>query len=191
MPALDTGPSTVCERLLDDAAMIARVNRGDQDAACALVARLRPTVLKCVRRRLPRWASEEDLVQTAFGKIFSKLDQFNPMLGEFGGWTSRIMTNECILIIRKNQKKMITQELSNDLPVFYREESALDKISREDIMKIIQKLPTGYRIIFNMYVFEGYSHKEIAEQLEISEGTSKSQLFKARKMLQEALEVII
>src|SRR5688500_57862 len=66
MPALNPGPSTTCERLLDDAAIIDRVNRGDQQAAQDLVTRLRPTVLKCVRRRLPRWASEEDLVQTAF-----------------------------------------------------------------------------------------------------------------------------
>jgi len=170
---------------------ISGAKKGDYTSQRYLYEVYRTKWFMTCMRYLPNKADAEDALQNGLVQIFSKLDQFNPGLGEFGGWTSRIMTNECILIIRKNQKKMVTQELSNDLPVFYREESALDKISREDILKIIQKLPTGYRIIFNMYVFEGYSHKEIAEQLEISEGTSKSQLFKARKMLQEALEVII
>ena len=165
--------------------------RGDYAAQRDLYTQYRTKWFMTCMRYLPNRADAEDALQNGLVHIFSKLDQYNPDLGEFGGWTSRILTNECIQIIRKNQKHMITQELSNDLPVFYPEESGHDKISREDIMKIIQKLPTGYRIIFNMYVFEGYSHKEIAEQLNISEGTSKSQLFKARKMLQEALEVII
>jgi RNA polymerase sigma-70 factor (ECF subfamily) len=142
-------------------------------------------------RYLPNRADAQDALQNGLVQIFSKLDKFDPDLGDFGGWTARIMTNECIQIIRKNKKSLSTQELSNDLPVYYTEESGLEKISREDILRIIQKLPAGYRMIFNMYVFDGYSHKEIAEQLKISEGTSKSQLFKARKMLQEALEVII
>ena len=142
-------------------------------------------------RYLPNRDDAQDALQNGLVQIFSNLDKYNPELGEFGGWTSRILTNECIQIIRKNKKNLITQELSNDLPVYDPEENGLEKISREDIMRIIQKLPAGYRMIFNMYVFDGYSHKEIAEQLKISEGTSKSQLFKARKMLQEALEVII
>jgi RNA polymerase sigma-70 factor (ECF subfamily) len=170
---------------------ISGARKGNYVSQRFLYERYRSRWFMMCMRYLPNRADAEDALQNGLIHIFSKLDQFNPGLGEFGGWTSRIMANECLQIIRKNQKNSITQELSHELPVFYPEESALDKISREDIMKIIQKLPTGYRVIFNMYVFEGYSHKEIAEQLDISEGTSKSQLFKARKMLQEALEVII
>lgn len=170
---------------------IARAKKGDYTAQRSLYDQYRSKWFMICMRYLPNKADAEDALQNGLIHIFSKLHQFDPELGDFGGWTSRIIANDCILIIRKNQKSMMVQELSNDLPVFYPEENAIDKISREDIMKIIQKLPTGYRVIFNMYVFEGYSHKEIATQLKISEGTSKSQLFKARKMLQEALEVII
>jgi RNA polymerase sigma factor (sigma-70 family) len=170
---------------------ISGAKKGDYTSQRYLYEQYRTKWFMICMRYLPNKADAEDALQNGLIQIFSKLHQYDPDLGEFGGWTSRIVSNECIQIIRKNQKDMITQELSRDLPVFYPEESAHDKISREDIMKIIQKLPAGYRIIFNMYVFEGYSHKEIADQLNISEGTSKSQLFKARKMLQEALEVII
>jgi len=170
---------------------ISMAKKGDYTAQRYLYDLYRSKWFMICMRYLPNKADAEDALQNGLIHIFSKLDQFDPEIGDFGAWTSRIMANDCIQSIRKNQKNMMVQELNNELPVFYTEESALDKISREDIMKIIQKLPSGYRIIFNMYVFEGYSHKEIATQLNISEGTSKSQLFKARKMLQEALEVII
>ena len=170
---------------------IAMAKGGDYGAQRYLYDQYRTKWFMICLRYLPNRADAEDALQNGLVQIFSKLEKFNPELGEFGGWTSRIMTNECILILRKNKKNLITQELSNDLPVYYPEENGLEKISREDILRIIQKLPAGYRMIFNMYVFDGYSHKEIAEHLKISEGTSKSQLFKARKMLQEALEVII
>jgi RNA polymerase sigma factor (sigma-70 family) len=170
---------------------ISGAQKGDYGSQRHLYEQYRTKWFMLCMRYLPNKADAEDALQNGLVHIFSKLDQFKPELGDFGGWTSKIIANECIMIIRKNQKNQIIQELVTDLPVFYPEESAIDKISREDIMRIIQKLPTGYRVIFNMYVFEGYSHKEIAEQLKISEGTSKSQLFKARKMLQEALEVII
>lgn len=85
-------PSLLCERLLDDAAWIDRVNRGDEDAASALVERLRPTVLKCIHSRLPRWASQEDLVQTVFAKVFAKLHQFSGSV-PLEHWVSRIAIN--------------------------------------------------------------------------------------------------
>ena len=170
---------------------ISMAKGGDYGSQRYLYDRYRSKWFMICLRYLPIRADAEDALQNGLVQIFSNLDKFNPELGEFGGWTSRILTNECIQLIRRNKKGLITQELSNDLPVYYAEENALEKISREDILGIIQKLPEGYRMIFNMYVFDGYSHKEIAEQLKISEGTSKSQLFKARKMLQEALEVII
>jgi len=170
---------------------ISMANGGDYAAQRHLYDLFRTIWFMICLRYLPNRNDAQDALQNGLVQIFSNLQNFNSELGDFGGWTSRILTNECLQIIRKNKKNIITQELSNDLPVYYPEENGLDKISREDILRIIQKLPTGYRTIFNMYVFDGYSHKEIAEYLNISEGTSKSQLFKARKMLQEALEVII
>jgi|WetSurMetagenome_2_1015567.scaffolds.fasta_scaffold336159_2 RNA polymerase sigma factor (sigma-70 family) len=170
---------------------ISMAKGGDHGAQRYLYDQYRTKWFMICLRYLPIRADAEDALQNGLVQIFSKLEKFNPELGEFGGWTSRIMTNECIQILRKNKNNLTTQELSNDLPVYYPEENGLEKLAREDILRIIQKLPAGYRTIFNMYVFDGFSHKEIAEHLKISEGTSKSQLFKARKMLQEALEVII
>jgi RNA polymerase sigma factor (sigma-70 family) len=176
---------------LSEIEAISMAKKGDYAAQRYLYDQYRTKWFMICMRYLTNRADAEDAFQNGLVHIFLKLDQFNHELGEFGGWTSRILANECIQLIRKNQKNTITQELKNDLPIYYPEENGLEKLSREDIMRIIQKLPAGYRIIFNMYVFEGYSHKEIAGHLKISEGTSKSQLFKARKMLQEALEVII
>lgn len=176
---------------LSEREAISMANGGDYAAQRHLYDLYRTKWFMICLRYLTNRDDAQDALQNGLVQIFSNLHSFNPDLGDFGGWTSRILTNECLQIIRKNKKNIITQELSNDLPVYYREESGLDKISREDILRIIQKLPAGYRTIFNMYVFDGYSHKEIAEMLDISEGTSKSQLFKARKMLQDALEVII
>jgi len=176
---------------LSEKEAISMANGGDYAAQRHLYDLYRTKWFMICLRYLPNRDDAQDALQNGLVQIFSNLQNFSPELGDFGGWTSRILTNECLQIIRKNKKDIITQELSIDLHVYYREENGLDKISREDILRIIQNLPAGYRTIFNMYVFDGYSHKEIAEHLNISEGTSKSQLFKARKMLQEALEVII
>ena len=176
---------------LSEKEAISRANKGDYDAQRYLYDKYRSKWYMICLRYLPNRFDAEDALQNGLIHIFTKLDQFDPALGEFGSWTSRIIANDCLLIIRNNHKNLVVQELDNDLPIYAPEENALDKLSREDIMKMIQKLPMGYRIIFNMYVFEGYSHKEIADQLNITEGTSKSQLFKARKMLQQALELMI
>ena len=170
---------------------IARAKKGDPIAQRYLYQKYRTKWYMICLRYLPNKADAEDALQNGLIHIFSKLDQFDPNLGEFAGWTSRIVANDCIISIRKNHKNLVVQKIENDLPVCDHEENVLDKISREEILKMIQSLPTGYRTIFNMFVFEGYAHKEIAEHLSISEGTSKSQLFKARKMLQALLEVMI
>ena len=177
--------------ILSEHSAIANAKKGDATAQRYLYDLYRSKWFMICLRYLPNRADAEDALQNGLINIFTKIRQFDPKIGEFGGWTSRIIANDCILILRKNSKNLIVSELGNDLPAAYSEENAIDKLSRKEIMKIIQKLPNGYRMIFNMYVFDGYSHKEIAAQLNISEGTSKSQLSKARKMLQQALEVMI
>lgn len=177
--------------ILTENSAIAKAKKGDASAQRYLYNQYRSQWFMICLRYLPHRADAEDALQNGLINIFMKINQFDSNLGEFGGWTSRIIANDCIQILRKNNKNQIVSELTSDLPAVYREENAIDKISRKEIMSIIQKLPTGYRMIFNMYVFDGFTHKEIAEQLNITEGTSKSQLSKARKMLQQALEVMI
>jgi len=127
----------------------------------------------------------EDILVTAFVKIFDKIQQFKSE-GSFEGWIRRIVVNEALTFLRRNRSMYLETELEQaDREPDY---SALsDHLEAEDLLKMIQELPTGYRIVFNLYAIDGYSHKEIADQLGISENTSKSQLSRARTFLQKLL----
>lgn len=125
----------------------------------------------------------EDVMITAFMKVFTHLKNFEHK-GSFEGWIRRIMINECISYIRvKKQVKFIEDE------TFFEERynDIEGKFSMDDIQFLIDGLPDGYRMVFNLYVIEGYKHQEIGELLGISEGTSKSQLMHARRMLQNQI----
>jgi RNA polymerase sigma-70 factor (ECF subfamily) len=127
----------------------------------------------------------EDVLVGAFTKIFDKIDQFKGK-GSFEGWIRRIVVNEALTWLRKNRSMYVETDLEKaDYEPDY--ESASDHLEAEDLLRMIQQLPTGYQIVFNLYAIDGYSHKEIAEQLNISENTSKSQLSRARVYLQKLL----
>ncbi len=123
----------------------------------------------------------EDIMITAFMKVFTNLGNFEHK-GSFEGWIRRIMVNECISFLRVNKKVSFLED------TFYVEESFNNiesRLSVDDIQSLIDGLPEGYKMVFNLYAIEGYKHKEIGEMLGISEGTSKSQLSHARAHLQE------
>jgi RNA polymerase sigma factor (sigma-70 family) len=127
----------------------------------------------------------EDVLVTAFMKIFDKIDQFKNE-GSFEGWIRKIIVNESLTHLRRNRSMYLETELEQaDREPDY--DRLSDHLETEDLLNIIQELPAGYRIVFNMYAIDGYSHKEIAEQLGISENTSKSQLSRARVYLQKKL----
>ena len=144
----------------------------------------------CLRYMSNRYYAN-DALQNGMINVFSKISMFDADKGNFGSWTSRIIANDSIMLLRKRSKGFSNVELTDSNQIFDINESALDVLSRKELMDLIQKLPDGYRVVFNMYVIEGYAHKEIAEKLSITVGTSKSQLFKAKKMLKQALEVLI
>lgn len=123
----------------------------------------------------------EDLMITAFMKVFVHLKNFENK-GSFEGWIRRIMVNECISYIRVHKKISFLDDEYYPEDSFNNIESNL---SVDDIQSLIDSLPEGFKMIFNLYVVEGYKHQEIGQMLGISEGTSKSQLHHARKMLQE------
>lgn len=127
----------------------------------------------------------EDVLVTAFTKVFEKIDQFKHE-GSFEGWIRRIVVNEALTALRKRRNMHLETELDKvDRDPNYNYLS--DHLEAEDLIRMVQELPTGYRIVFNMYAIDGYSHKEIAESLGISENTSKSQLSRARVYLQKML----
>ena len=127
----------------------------------------------------------QDILVTAFMKVFDKVGQFKNE-GSFEGWIRRIMVNEALTWLRRNKNMYVETDLEQaDHEPDYKNLS--DHLEAEDLMNMIAALPSGYRIVFNMYAIDGYSHKEIAEHLGISENTSKSQLCRARVYLQKLL----
>lgn len=127
----------------------------------------------------------EDILVTAFTKIFEKIDQFKGE-GSFEGWIKRIVINESLAFLRKNKAMYLETDLQQaDRELNYDQLS--DHLEVEELLEMIHELPSGYRAVFNMYAIDGYTHKEIAEHLGISENTSKSQLSRARLYLQKML----
>lgn len=127
----------------------------------------------------------EDLLQEGFIKVFSNLEKYRGD-GSFEGWVRKIFVNTAIEHYRKSTRMYPIVNLDhavNDDNVI----AFVDDLEVEDLMKMIHKLSPGYRTVFNLYVIEGYSHKEIAEMLNITEGTSKSQLARARYLLQDMI----
>ena len=127
----------------------------------------------------------EDVMIKGFMKVFTKIDLFEGK-GSFEGWMKRIMINEALGYIRKNKSMYLEMEIeaADKEPDF---DTLSTELEAMDLLKMVNGLPSGYRTIFNLYAIEGYSHKEIAELLGISENTSKSQLSRARMHLQKKL----
>lgn len=125
----------------------------------------------------------EDILQEGFIKIFKKLDSFRGD-GSFEGWVRRVFVNTAIEHFRrKRYLQPVTEKEENTIEG--KSLSALDGLAEKDILALIKELSPGYRTVFNMYVVEGYTHKEIGDMLGISEGTSKSQLSRAKVILQD------
>ncbi|WP_420575947.1 RNA polymerase sigma factor [Ekhidna sp.] len=159
--------------------------KGRASAQRDLYDRLAPKMLGVCLRYIKDREEAEHVMIGGIVKVFDKLDQFKSE-GSFEGWVRRIIVNDCLMYIRKNRNMSLETDIESasshpDLSVME------DSLSQEDLLKLIGELPVGYRTVFNLYAIEGYSHAEIAEQLEINENTSKSQLSRARKWLQTKL----
>ncbi|MWB95262.1 sigma-70 family RNA polymerase sigma factor [Flavobacterium sp. GA093] len=152
----------------------------NRQAQQLIYSRFSPKMLSVCRQYIKDIQLAEDVMITAFMKVFTNLNKFEHK-GSFEGWIRRIMVNECISYLRVQKKvKFVEDEI-------YIEESfnATDsQFSIDQIQFLIDNLPDGYKMVFNLYAIEGYKHNEIAKMLGINEGTSKSQLSHARKMLQ-------
>jgi RNA polymerase sigma-70 factor (ECF subfamily) len=127
----------------------------------------------------------EDVLQEAFIKVFKKIGTFDGK-GSFEGWLKRVVVNTAINHYHQTYKEKLNVDYdsvkeSDGLP------DAVSRLSNEELLNVIKELPDGYRMVFNLYVIEGYTHKEIGELLSINEGTSKSQLAKAKNMMRKLL----
>lgn len=153
---------------------------GERWAQKALYNRYAPLFLTIAMRYVKDRHLAEDVLADGFIKIFSKLHTFQNT-GSFEGWMKRIIVHEALMYLRKpSNLRLVQTDETVDMAILPK---ALENLATEDILNLIRQLPDGYRRIFNLYVIEGYKHREIAEMLDISIHTSKSQLIMAKKKL--------
>lgn len=140
----------------------------------------------CMRYAKDRMEAE-DFLQDGFIKIYKDLYQYKPT-GALGAWMRRVMVNTALQHIRKRKMKFVDNELLQIADKYKTEDDILGQLRAKELVKMVQQLPSGYRAVFNLYVIEGYSHKEIAKELGITASTSKSQLSRAKAVLRKMIE---
>ncbi|TDQ75885.1 RNA polymerase sigma factor [Sphingobacterium yanglingense] len=157
----------------------------DRKAQAALYDYFSKKMLAVCMRYANTTLEAEDILQNGFVNVFTKHHLYDGK-GSLEGWVKRIMINVAIETHRKNRGR-VTESIDDNESLQLISHINADQTAYKDLMTLVQQLPTGYRTIFNLYAIEGYSHKEIAEMMEISEGNSKSQLSRARQWLQSKL----
>lgn len=171
---------------ISEADLIQGCLKGDSKIQKELYNRFAPKMYAVCLRYANNAENAQDLLQEGFVKIFRNLNRFRGE-GSFEGWIRRIFVNTSIEYYRKKTNVFSITE-REDLMVEDGGLNALDKLAEKDIIKLVQELSPGYRTVFNLYTIEGFSHKEIGVMLGISEGTSKSQLARAKGILKKKVE---
>lgn len=156
---------------------------GDRRAQKALYDKFAPKMFGVSKRYVKSVENAEEVIVEAFCKIFQKIEMYSGQ-GSFEGWMRRVVVNEALMFIRKNYRFNEHVDIA-DVPVQAVQVTIEDELSANEILALLEQLPTGYRTVFNLFVLEGFKHREIADMLEISINTSKSQLILAKKRLKE------
>ena len=178
--------------MLPEDKLIELCKKGKQQAQEELYDRFSAAMLATCMRYTGNRAEAEDLLQEGFIKIFKNINDFKAKnQGSLAAWIKTIMVNTSISYLRKKKQQLFIENIES-LNIYENEEDAIEETENnqpdsDQLMKMISELPDGYRLVFNLYVLEDYGHKEIAQILGITEGTSKSQLSKARLYLQKKL----
>lgn len=175
----------IIQRSILEDDVISGCRKNKSEAQRFLFEKHSPKMLGVCQRYIKDTSEAEDVMVGGFVKVFSKIRQFKGE-GSLEGWIRRIMINEALIYLRKHRHMYLEVDIQD---IEHEPEYALleNNLEAEDVLDIVQKLPEGYRTVFNLFAVEGYSHKEIAEILGINVNTSKSQLSRARKLLQKFL----
>ncbi len=168
---------------MEDSKLIELCIKQDQNAQEILYKRYAPKFFALILRYIPRKDDAEDVLVESFYKIFLKVQTYKKE-GSFEGWMRKLVVNDCLMFLRKNKMITLEMEVIDQTKMIYQ---PLQEYELENIKRIIDSLPNGYKIIFNLYVVEGFKHKEIAELLGISVNTSKSQLIHAKRCIRKLL----
>ena len=167
--------------------LIKAVQKGDQRAFKELFDRYSPFLMGMAMRYARDRTDAEDILQDCFVRIHRKIGDYEGK-GSFEGWMKRILIHTAINSVNKRKKE--AEQRNDEMEVEslqIADEDLPDDLGQEELMNALNGLPDGYRTVFNLVVFEGYEHQEVAELLGISAGTSQSQLFKAKKILRGKL----
>ncbi len=169
-----------------EAQLVKALKQGDGKAHRMAYDKYAASMLGLCYRYVGDMMAAEDIMIEGLMKVFEKIGQFNSD-GSLEGWIRKIMVNESLGYIRK-QKRQLEEYPLGPIEASIDYNFVEEKLNEEELLKLVNELPLGYRTVFNLYAIEGYSHKEISEIMEISESTSKSQLHRARALLQNKLE---
>lgn len=160
---------------------------GDRKSQAELYQKYAGRMMSLCQRYTRNRSEAEDVFHEAFIKVFNNLHHFK-LQNSLEGWIRRIMVNTAINHYQKHKKHFQQSDIESVHETFSEEPTILSAMSNDELMELVGALPPGYKMVFNLAVIEGYAHKEIAEILGISEGTSKSQLAKAKIYLQKLIE---
>ena len=170
-----------------EADWIEGAKKGERRSQKAIYDMLSAKMMAVCMRYMGDKDSAEDVLQDGFVTLFSKIDSYSGT-GSFEGWARKIFVNTALMSLRKKDALKDSEDVDAARGIVSEEPSAIQKIGYKDLIAMIAALPPGFRTVFNMYVLEGYSHKEIAKELGISETTSRSQLQRARLLLQSKIK---
>lgn len=168
--------------------LIEACKRNDRQAQYKLYRLYSDAMFNICLRMLKNEMDAEDVLQNSFVTVFRKLESFR-YDSTIGAWIKRIMINNCINFLKKKRLRFeeLTDNVNHKVVVTEYDEESRRKLKTADVNRAMMSLPDGYRVVFSLYLLEGYDHKEIASILEISEATSKSQYSRAKKKMKEIL----
>jgi len=172
---------------MDDALLVQECLKGKSRAQKALFDKFAPKMLAVCYRYMKDKEESEDALQISMVKVFQKLDAFKQE-GALEGWIRRIVVNTYLDQSRRGQKFAFDYRVDDVSYKVEIKEEVLSNIHAADLLTLIGSMPPGYRMVFNLFAIEGYSHQEIAQQLQISENTSKTQYLRARAYLKNRIE---
>ena len=174
---------------MEDLTLVNECAKGNSKAQRALFDKFAPKMLAVCQRYLRNNQEAEDVLQDGFVKVFQKIVDFK-MEGSLEGWIRRIVVNTALDTIRRNKKLLDDVQVEEVQYKVSFTDHQFDGMDLAQLMKLINEMPDGYRVVFNMFAIEGYSHKEIADTLGVTENTSKSQYSRARAFLRTQLELL-
>lgn len=172
---------------ITDEDIIKGCRKGDRKSQQALYEKYKPMLFGICMRYASGFHEAEDWLQDGLVRIFTNLYQYQP-IGPFGAWLRRVMVNTALEQLRKRKRMFQTVEIQEVADSFEADDNLFAKYREEALVRMLQKLPEGYRAVFNLYVLEEYSHREIGEMLGIAESASRSQLSRAKDLLRKLLE---